>query len=210
MDNRKLPDKDRSWWPIITAAIIGAIATIVAGLIANGAGALRISIASAPTPTVTITPSAAPTVTVTVSSSDSGNASPASCLSGQNCKVWNLSVPMGDQSSGVTGINFGKGQVLLNTVGDMEFEAASDGTPELVRDYAAAYSTDITAQNANKQQCQNAVTSAPNPHPITNFHTGLLFCVGTSDGGIALARQTKPLGSSNVLSLQEIYWPNSS
>jgi hypothetical protein len=209
---RKKRDKDQSWWPIIAAAIIGALATIFAALVANGAGALHISVASTPTPTVTITPSPAPAVTVTVSSSASsassasGGAGPTECLPGQNCKVWNLAVPM--ESGTATGINFDQGQVVLRSEGDMSFQAASDGIPELIGYYARAYSMDVTVQNASRQQCQNAVTSAPDANPITNFHTGLLFCVNTTSG-IALVRQTRPLGSSNILYLQDTYWPNS-
>jgi hypothetical protein len=60
----KKGDKDRRWWPVIAAAIIGAIATVVAALIANGAGALHLFVAPVSTPTVTITPPPAPTVTV--------------------------------------------------------------------------------------------------------------------------------------------------
>jgi hypothetical protein len=205
---RKKRRKDRSWWPIIAAAIIGAIATIFAGLIANGAGALHISVAPAPTPTVTITPSSAPTATVTVSSSASAKANPANCLPGQNCMVQNLHVPL-RPPGGFAAINFAGGQVLINIAGqDMRFFTAPDGVPELTGDFARAYSTDITAQNASRQQCQNAVNSAPDADPITNFHTGLLFCVGTTYG-VALVKQTKPLGSSNILYLQETYWPNS-
>ena len=51
--------------------------------------------------------------------------------------------------------------------------------------------------------------TAPDANPITNFHVGLLFCVDTGHSGIALIRQTAPLGSSNILHLQETYWPNS-
>lgn len=204
---RKKRNKDQSWWPIIAAAIIGAIATIFAGLIANGAGALHISVSSAATPTVTITPTPAPTVTVTASSNGSGETSPASCLPGQNCKISNLTVPIGRGNS--TAINLEQGQVMLDSIGDLNFQAASDGTPELTGYYANAYSLDVTAQNASKQQCQNAANTAPDPNPITNFHTDLLVCVSVSNG-IALIRQTKPLGNSNTLDLQETYWPNSS
>ena len=202
----KKRNRDRSWWPIIAAAIIGAIATIVAGLIANGAGALRISVSSAATPTVTVTPPPAATVTVTASNG-SGGVGSASCLSGQNCKVTNLTVPL--QSGGSTAINLEQGQVQLNNVGDLNFQAASDGTPELTGYFAKAYSLDVTAQNAGKQQCQNATNTAPDASPITDFHTGLLVCASVGNG-IALIRQTQPLGSSNTLYLQETYWPNSS
>jgi len=207
IEPRKKKNKNQSWWPIIAAAIIGAIATIFAGLIANGTGALHISVSSEATPTVTVTPPPAPTVTVTASSSGSGAASPASCLSGQNCKVSNLTVSM--ESGGVsTAINLEQGQVKLNDTGDLNFKAASDGTPELTG-YYATYSLDVTTQNASRQQCQTATNTAPDPNPITNFHTGLLVCASIGNG-IALIRQTKPLGNSNTLYLQETYWPNSS
>lgn len=206
MRSQKLPTKDRSWWPIIAAAVIGAIATIVAGLVANGAGALHISVVPA-TPTVTITPSPVPSVTVTVSSSASGGAGSVECLPSQDCKVWNLTVPMGSSFTTSTGINFNQGQVVLHSSGDMSFQAASDGTPELLGHFNIPYSMDVTTQNASRQQCQNSINSAPDADPITYFHTGLLFCIGTPDNGIALIRQTRPLGSSNILFLQETYWP---
>jgi hypothetical protein len=200
--------RDRSWWPVIAAAIIGAAATIVAGLIANGAGALRISVTPAHTATVTITapPPPAPTVTVTVSS---GGSSDANCRPGQNCKVYNLSVPL-PASDGENGIDMDMGHVLLGNVADMEFQTDSnDGVPELIGRDAQAYSIDVTSQNASKEQCQTAVNSDPDANPITDFHAGLLFCVYTGNSGIALVRQTKPLDSSNILDLQETYWPNS-
>ena len=206
-ESRKKRKKDQNWWPIIAAAVIGAIATIFAGLIANGAGALHISVSSAATPTVTITPPPAPTVTVTASSNGSGEAGSASCLPGQNCKTSNLTVPI--QSGNSTAINLEQGQVVLDSNGDLNFQAASDGTPELTGVYANAYSLDVIAQNASRQQCQKATNTAPDPNPVTNFHTDLLVCVSVGHG-IALIRQTEPLGSSNTLHLQETYWPNSS
>lgn len=115
---------------------------------------------------------------------------------------------MGNAGAG-TGINFDQGQVELVSGGDLQFVASNDGTPELVSDNVQDYSLDVTAQNVSKQQCQNATTSAPDASPITNFYTGLLFCVGTNNG-IALLQQTEPLGSSNILHLQETYWPSSS
>ena len=207
--NPKPPDKDRSWWPVIAAAIIGAIATILAGLIANGAGALHLSVSPVSTPTVTITPPPAPTVTVTAPSSGSSETGSATCLPGQNCKVTNLKAPMGPASNEPTGINLSQGVVGLNNpYGDIQFYAASDGAPELAG-YNDTYSIDVTAQNASRQQCMSATDTAPDPNPITDFHPGLLVCVAIQ-GGIALVEQTKPLGSSNTLYLQETYWPNSS
>lgn len=203
--NPKPPDKDRSWWPAIAAAIIGAIATILAGLIANGAGALHLSVSPVSTPTVTITPPPAPTVTVTVPSSGSSEAGSTTCLPGQNCKVTNLSAPFSSSSS--AGIDLAQGRVVLGYGGDLTLQASDAGTPEITGYSATAYSEDVTAQNASRQQCQNATTTAPDANPIINFHTGLLFCVATHSGGIALVEQTKPLGNSNTLYLQDTYWP---
>ena len=208
-ESRKKRKKNQSWWPVIAAAIIGAIATIFAGLIANGTGALHISVSSTATPTLTITPPPAPTVTVTASSNGSGGPTSPNCLPGQDCKVSNLTVPMGNQNSGSTAINLEQGQVKLGSSGDLNFQAASDGTPGITRYYANAYSLDVTPQNASKQQCQNATNTAPDPNPITNFHADLLVCVSVNNG-IALIRQTRPLGNSKTLYLQETYWPNSS
>jgi hypothetical protein len=206
--SRKKRKKNQSWWPVIAAAIIGAIATIFAGLIANGTGALHISVSPETTPTMTITPSPAPTVTVTASSNGSGEPGSASCLPGQNCTARNLQVPIVRDSS--TGINLEQGQVVLNSNGDIDIKVAPDGTPELTGGpFHNVYSLDVTAQNASRQQCQNATNTAPDPDPVTNFHTGLLVCVSIGNG-IALIRQTEPLGSSNTLYLQETYWPNSS
>ena len=146
-------------------------------------------------------------MTVTASSNGSGEAGSASCLPGQNCKTSNLTVPI--QSGNSTAINLEQGQVVLDSNGDLNFQAASDGTPELTGVYANAYSLDVTAQNASRQQCQKATNTAPDPNPVTNFHTDLLVCVSVGHG-IALIRQTEPLGSSNTLHLQETYWPNSS
>lgn len=208
MYNHERPRKDRSWWPVIVAAVIGAIATIVVGFAANRAGALHITVAPLPTHTVRITQPPAPTVTVTVTSGTSGGTGSASCLQGQNCKVWNLAVPMGTNDSGPTGIEFNQGQVLLNTNADLEFEASSIGTPELAQGSSQAYSVAVTAQNASKQHCQSATTSHPDANPIINFHTGLLFCiVPEDDSGVALVEETAPLGSSNILKLKETFWP---
>jgi hypothetical protein len=212
MRNGQPPGNDRSWWPTLAAAVIGAAATILVGFVANKAGAVHITFAPVPTHTVTITPPPAPTVTVaapsnTVPSNSSGETGSTTCLPGQNCKISNLSAPMGTSSGGPTGINLSQGAVALNNSGDLRFQAADDGAPELISDEATAYSEDVTAQNASRRQCQSATTTAPDPNPITNFHTGLLFCVATS-GGIALVEQTQPLGSSKTLYLQDTYWPN--
>lgn len=208
MYNHERPRKDRSWWPVIVAAVIGAIATIVVGFVANTAGALHITVAPLPTHTLRITQPPAPTVTVTVTSGTSGGTGSASCVQGQNCRVWNLSAPMGANAGAPTGIEFNQGQVLLNTDGDLDFEASSDGTPELAQDSSQAYSLDVTAQNASKQQCLSATTSHPDANSIINFHTGLLFCiVSGDDSGVALVEETAPLGSSNILKLKETFWP---
>jgi hypothetical protein len=211
MHNQEHSNKDRSWLPIIAAAIIGAVATIIGGVIANGTGALHITIAPVPAKTVTITPEPAPAATVTESSGSSGGIGSIDCLSGQDCRTWNLTVPMGNFTlNSETGIIFDLGQVLLdNSEGDMDFGSNSSGIPELSQVDAAAFSTDITAQNASKARCQTVTTSAPDANPIVDFHVGLLFCVLPSgNSGIALVEETKPLGSSNILYLKEIYWPN--
>ena len=208
MHDQRRSGNDRSWWPVIAAAVIGAIATIVAGFIANGTGALHIAVAPVPTRTVIVTPVPAPTVTVTKSSVSSDAIGPASCSSGQNCKVWNLIVQLGSNGSSV-GVNFDTGLVSQQGSGDLDFETSNIGIPELVQDLAASYSINVTPQTAGKQQCQSATTSAPDANPITNFHTGLVFCAapGGTDG-IALVEETQPLGSSNTLHLKDIFWPS--
>jgi hypothetical protein len=208
MHDQRRSDKDRNWWPVIAAAVIGAIATIVGGLIANGTGAVHIAIAPVPTLTVTVTPAPAPTVTVTKSSGSSGAVGPTSCSSGQNCKVYNLIVQLGSNGSSV-GVNFDTGLVSQQGNGDLYFETSSIGMPELVQDLDQSYSINITPQTAGKQQCQSATTSAPDANPITNFHTGLVFCVAPGgNDGIALVEETQPLGSSNTLHLKDIFWPS--
>jgi hypothetical protein len=92
----------------------------------------------------------------------------------------------------------------------MGFGSNSAGIPELDQEMAAAFSINVTAQNASEAQCQTATTSSPDADPITDFHVGLLFCVvpDRNNGGIALVEETKPLGSSKILYLREIYWPS--
>jgi hypothetical protein len=211
MRNKGRPKKDRSWWPVIVAAIIGAVATVTAGLIANGAGALSISVTPDPAHTVTVSPAPAPTVTVTASPGSGGGIGTISCTNGQTCKVWEPVVPVSNLASGYpNGIDFSTGKVTLQTDGDLDYGTSSLGTPELKLDQAAAVSLDVTAQNASKAQCQTATNSSPDAVPITNLHTGLLFCVATgSTSGIALVEQTGPLTSTGTLPLKEIFWPSS-
>src|ERR1700683_1402591 len=125
--DQKRSGKDRSWLPVIAAAAIGAVATIVAALVANGTGALSIAVAPVPTRTVTVTPAPAPvvtvtnTVTVTKSSGGSNTIGPTSCPSGQTCRAWNLSVQLGASNSSA-GVNFDTGVVNLQGSGDLDFE----------------------------------------------------------------------------------------
>ena len=116
---------------------------------------------------MTITPPPAPTVTVTEPSTGPGQVGPAGCSLGQNCKVTNLIVPVDGRNA--TGINLQQGQVEVDSLGDLNFQVASDGTPELTRSYPNVYSLEVTAQDASKQQCQNATNTAPDANPITNF-----------------------------------------
>ena len=197
-------------WKGLIGAIIGALAIIIAALIAKGTGALDIAMSPGPTPTVTITPKPATTVTVTASPDPTapGPISLPSCLVSQGCKAWNLIVKLTPNSQ--TAITFDTGTVALNGNGDMQYGKSTDGTIELVGDEASAYSNAVPTQNPTKETCQNSTTSDPDPSPIANFHAGLFFCVATASGpGIALVEETEPLGSNSVLYLRELYWPNS-
>jgi hypothetical protein len=194
---------------IATAGLFsGAIATVAAAFIANKAGALNISVDNKPGATVTITPSPAPTVTVTVSPNTNapGPFRSPNCPASLGCQAWNLVVHM--TPGGSTGIDFGTGTVQLQANDDMYYSKSPDGTLELTRYSASAFSTAVTPQNAGRETCQNVTASDPDPNPIANFHQGLLFCVDTGQG-VALVEETKPVGSDQILNLREFYWPKS-
>jgi hypothetical protein len=198
-------------WKGLVGAVVGAVAIVVAALIAKGTGALDIAVSPGPTPTVTITPKAAATVTVTVppALTAPGPVTLPNCPVNQGCKAWNLVVRL-TPNNGQTGITLDTGSVGLNSNGDMQYGKSTDGTIELIGLYASAYSTAVSAQNPGKETCQNSTTSDPDPDPIANFHKGLFFCVATGGSpGISLVEETEPLASNDVLYLRELYWPNS-
>lgn len=191
-----------AWLPTIVAAVIGAAATIVAVLIANGAGAINIAVAGAEsTPTVTVTPRPAPTVTVTAPAGGGGGGRTA-----QGGQTRSLTVPL--SQGGSTGVDLDKGQVLLNNNGDLNYQTSEAGSPELVGYLAHAYSVGVSSASIDKQGCMTATTTDPDAEPIVNFHKGLLFCVATGDGAVALVEVTAGLGGSKTLHLHEVYWPN--
>ena len=197
------PDRRWSWLPTIAAAIIGAAATIGAGLIANKSGVIKISISPVSTPTVDTTPRPGPRVPVTKSVASGGTASgigPAACASGAGCQVWNLMVPPAG-----AGILLDQGRVNLGSSGDIYYYQAN-GVPELINE-TVAYSLDVTISNAGKLQCATATSQAPDADPITNLHKGLLLCVQTGDG-YALLEQTQDLDSSKTLYLRDTFWRN--
>jgi hypothetical protein len=188
----------------------GAIATIVVALIADKSGALYIAVGGTPSPVVTtITPRAAPTVTVTASPVPTapGPITLPSCPQSQGCRAYNVVARLGANSTGIT---FSTGAVTFDVQGDMNYLKSQDGTLELMGYLAMAYSTGVTAQSASRQGCQNLTTSDPDPDPIINLHAGLLFCVATGglSPGIALVKQTRPIGANKVLYLTELYWPD--
>jgi hypothetical protein len=199
---------------IIVAAItagIGAIATITAALVGHAQGASDASPGQTVTTTVTARPSATVTVISPAGGSGGGQISPAvaaGCGTYPGCKGQDLSVPMGTGGN-ETSIDFSLGKVQFEGISDLQFMASSDGTPEIVSPGtagSATYSLDVTASNASFQQCKTATNSDPQEAPITNLHKGLYFCVLANDG-IALAEETEPLGSNNVLHLHDVYWP---
>lgn len=212
MSEKEESAKKRGWWPVIVAAVIGAVATLGAALIANGAGAIDIVTGSGAAPTVTITPEAAPTITVTASPVPTapGPVILPDCSASQQCVAWNLVARL--TPNGDTGIDFAKGSVQLNGGGDLIYQTSQDGTPQLVKNDAGAYSTAVTARNASRATCQASAASAPDSNAIVTFHKGLFFCVatGASGTGTALVEETEPLGSNDVLYLRELYWPDSS
>jgi hypothetical protein len=194
-----------NWLATIVAAIISAIATIVAVLIANGTGA--ITIPGTASSTVTITPSPRPTVTVTAAAGSSAGV--VNCPPGQGCTIKDLAAPLPQPGAGGNGLALDQGKVAIGGYGDLEYELTSTSNePELVVQDARAYSLDVSSPSATKQECQAATNQDPRATPIFSLHPGLLICVQTSDGGVALLDQTAPLtGSSKILHIRDTYWP---
>lgn len=199
-----------AWLIAIVAALIGAAATIVAGLLSNSNATIDVFTGSSPAHAkVTITPSQHPRPTVTVTAAPAptqpGPVTLPGCPASQGCKGYNLVARPG------VGITFATGAVMPNTAGDMDYQRSGDGALEIVPyGGSAVYSTDVTPQQANHQGCEALTTSDATTDPIRGFHQGLTFCVAinTTTGGIALLKETRPLGSDGKLYLRELYWPS--
>jgi hypothetical protein len=200
-----------AWLIAVVAALIGAAATLIVGLISNSRATIDVITGSSPAPAkVTITPSAAPRATVTVTASpvptQPGPVTLPGCLVSQGCQGYNLVVRPGD------GITFATGAVTPNSAGDMDYQRTGDGALEIAPyGIAATYSTDVTARQANKQGCQALTTSDAATSPIRGFHKGMSFCVAvnaTVTGGLALVEETKAPGSDGTLYLRELFWPS--
>jgi hypothetical protein len=198
-------------------AIDPGLAAIVAAVILAAGGVAGGFIGRATAPARTNNSVAQPTATVTVtvpapssggSTGSTGGASPSGSPQGGTARSLTAQLLPGSSVA----IDLDKGLVLVNLStgnGDFDYEGNSNtGAPELVHDQADAYSVAITSADASEQQCQTATNEHPDGIPITNFHKGLLICVATSGGGMALLEQTQPLGAQKTLQLREVYWPN--
>lgn len=200
----------------VLIAGIGAVATIAAAVIAAVVGHAQGQSEATPGPTVTATTTvtAGPTVTVTPGTSSGGGSTGGTSSAsfpgaGQGGKVWTVTMPL--SSNSVTGLDVDHGHVVLDSNEDIDYTLSNDGTPEIVKDEAAAISLDVAAQNAGKQQCMTATTSSPDASAITGIRRGMLFCVSSyANRGVALMEVTQSLGRSQVLHLRETYWPTSS
>lgn len=197
----------------VISALITGCAAILAAVIPVLIGAIHVSTAANVTGTVTAPAKPPVTVTVTAPASAptaSGGSAPSNAsVSGQGGQIRDLAVPLTDSS----GVDVDKGQVVLNGQGkDIDYTTgSSDNEPEITKDLAESYSTDVTSTKASKQQCVNAIMTHPNAGPIGPLHKGLLFCVETEgDAGIALLQVTQDVSSSKKLYLHEVYWPNAS
>jgi hypothetical protein len=200
-----------AWLIAVVAALIGAAATLIVGLISNSKATIDVITGSSPAPAkVTITPSAAPRATVTVTASPvptrPGPVTLPGCPASQGCKGYNLVVRPNE------GITFATGALVPNTQGDLNYQRSEDGALEITSlNGDSFYSIDVARSQASKQGCQALTNSDVDTHPIMGFHKGLAFCVAirvTPGGGLALVEQTRPLGSGGTLYLTEEFWPN--
>jgi len=193
-------------------------ATIVAAVILATGGVAGVFIGRATAPAKSHDPVAQPTMTVTTTvpapNSGGGTGSTgggSSSGSPQGGTPRSLSAQFLPGSSAAIALD--KGRILVHEGfgnGDLDYKGDSNtGAPELVNDLAMAYSVDINSADASEQQCQTATNEHPDGNPITNLHKGLLICIATSGGGMALLEQTQPLGAQQTLQLREVYWPTS-
>lgn len=195
-------DRDRNGRTAIIAALITGGAVVLAAVISLVSGVIHVS--AGPTPKVTSTVTIpGPVTTITVTTSPAGNSSTGTVGSGLGGKSYNLAVDL--ESDGGAGIGISHGSVGYGTDGDIDYQMAADGTPEIISDNGH-FSLDVNSQNASESQCQTALNSQPDGNPLTNFHKGLLFCVSGFLGGIALMEETQPPGNSGTLYFHETYW----
>jgi hypothetical protein len=209
--------KKRRKWPVpLATAVIGAAAVIVAAVIARQAGGIDIIAGAVPSTqaTVTITPRTIPQQTVTVTAAPAptipGPISLPDCPVSQGCKAFNLVAQPASSNGFSNGMDLSTGEVRLNGSGDLYYSRSDNGTLELTRDDATAFSPDVTAAQASRQGCQALTASDPDSNPITALHKGLTICVATDDTeiGIALVTETRPVGRNGVLYLRALFWPS--
>ena len=199
MHNQDQTGKDRSWWPTIVAALIGAAATIVVGLIASGAGVLHITVSPAPTHTVFITPSPAVTAT-TRPSGATGTSANGDLLGSYTFRLGQYtSAPLGATAPT-------QAQILANS-GDIVWNTGSGGSPLQPgsgEQFANLPSGTTPTYQACKADTVFSNTASPNP--------GTAFCIIETTGkmaGVTVA-SANLTQSPYYLNLHVAVWANSS
>jgi hypothetical protein len=188
---REQPGKKRDWWPIIIAAIIGAIATIVAAVIANRAGALNITIAPAPPHTVTITSAPSSTVAGTVSSGGGSAAEPGAFLYSET----NVTVP---DEGNLTYKSAVGNQLLFTSWNSLGYITAGANVNLAVLNSAPT-------ANAAYQACEKDV-SYKQRIMLNSLPVGSTLCAFTPNDQVIWIRFSPANSSSNSLQLSLISW----
>ncbi len=201
MHNQERTGKDRSWWPIIVAAVIGAAATIVAGLLASRAGVLHITVSPDPTHTVFITPSPAPAVTATTPPGGSTGTSANGDLLGS------YTFRLGQYTSAPLGATAPTQDQILANSGDIVWNTGAGGSPlqpgngEQIANLPSG--TALTYQIC-KADTVFSVSASPNP--------GTAFCIIETTGRMAgvTVVSTNLAQQPYYLILHVAVWENSS
>lgn len=183
--SQERPRKDRSWWPIIAAAVIGAIATIVGAFVANRTGALYITGAPVPSPTVTVTVS-----------SRGGSAAPTTGPGAFLYSEVNVNVP--DEGN----LNYKSSpgnQVLFTNWGTLGYIAAGSNVK------LAVLSSAVPAANAAYQACEKD-TSYKQQIMLNSFPVGSTLCAFTPNNQVIWIRFLSANSSSNALRVELTSW----
>jgi hypothetical protein len=172
MDNQKQQGKDRSWWPAIVAALIGAGATIAAGLLANGAGVLHVTVSPDPTHTVFITASPAVTATTRPRAS-TGTATDGDLLGSYTFRLGQYtSAPLGATAPT-------QAQILANS-GDIGWNTGAGGSP-LQPGNGEQFANLPSGTTPTYQSCKADTVFSNSASP----NVGTAFCVIETTGRIA-------------------------